>query len=230
MNRSVRFPVPGCYPAGVGTRAADTPSRGRIDKRRAIVAAAFTVFARNGYEQACVRDIAEAAGVAKPTVYNHLADKQSLLREALVVTADEVGTDCAGVIDRLRDPGADLRITLEDTAYRLLRLCGDERSQALRRLTYAQGSRFPELLALVRGRTATRTLDALTDRFGLLALSGRLRITDPAVAGEQFLALLTGPLENRSQQGTRKVPAAQLRDIATAAVRTFLAAYGNGED
>ncbi|MEV0048223.1 TetR/AcrR family transcriptional regulator C-terminal domain-containing protein [Nocardia rhamnosiphila] len=64
----------------------------------------------------------------------------------------------------------------------------------------------------------------------LLALSGKLRTTDPATAAEQFLALLTGPLENRSAHGTRKVPPAELRAIATAAVRTFLAAYGSGAD
>lgn len=83
-------------------------------------------------------------------------------------------------------------------------------------------------MVLVRERTAT--LDAATDRLGLLALSGKLRTTAPATAAEQFLALLTGPLENRSAHGTRKVPPAGLRAIATAVVRTFLAAYGPGTD
>ncbi|WP_328387253.1 TetR/AcrR family transcriptional regulator [Nocardia sp. NBC_00416] len=210
-------------------RTADGPGAGRIDKRRAILDAAFAVFARLGYEQAGVREIADAAGVAKPTVYNHMADKESLLREALLRAADQVGADCLAAVERLRDPGADLGSALENTAQRLLRVCAGDTSHALRRLAAAQSNRLPDLVTLVRERTATRTLDALTDRLGLLALSGRLRITDPAVAAEQFLALLTGPLENRSAQGARKVPRAELGAIAAAAVRTFLAAYGSDD-
>ncbi|GAB2686575.1 TetR/AcrR family transcriptional regulator [Nocardia thraciensis] len=200
-------------------------ARGRIDKRQAILDAAFAVFARQGFEQACVADIAAEAGVAKPTVYNHLSDKHSLLRESLVVVADAVGTDCVAALDRLREPGAGLRATLEDVAYRLLRICNDERSRALRRLGYGQAATQPELIELARERTGVRTLEALADRLARLALSGRVRIEDPAVAAEQFLALLTAPLENRSRMGTRPVRPADLRTIATAAVATFCAAY-----
>ncbi|MGW5387114.1 TetR/AcrR family transcriptional regulator [Nocardia sp. NPDC003963] len=206
------------------------PVTGRIDKRRAILDAAFTVFARLGYEQACVREIAAEAGVAKPTVYNHMTDKESLLREALLAAADRVGAECLTAVEGLRKPGPDLAAALEETARRLLRICAGDTSHALRRLAAAQANRLPDLVGLVRERTATRTLEALTDRLGMLALSGRLRTTDPATAAEQFLALLTGPLENRSAYGTRKVPAAELRAVAAAAVRTFLAAYGTGGD
>ncbi|WP_068025016.1 TetR/AcrR family transcriptional regulator [Nocardia mexicana] len=205
--------------------AAGQTVRGRIDKRQAILDAAFAVFARQGFEQACVADIAAEAGVAKPTVYNHLSDKHSLLRESLVVVADAVGADCVAVLDRLREPGADLRATLEDVAYRLLRICNDERSRALRRLGYGQAATQPELIELARERTGVRTLEALADRLARLALSGRLHTGDPAVAAEQFLALLTAPLENRSRMGTRPVRPAELRTIATAAVATFTAAY-----
>ncbi|MBB5917552.1 AcrR family transcriptional regulator [Nocardia transvalensis] len=205
--------------------AGQTAARGRIDKRQAILDAAFAVFARKGFEQACVQDIATEAGVAKPTVYNHLSDKHSLLRESIAVVADAVGADCVAVLDRLRAPGADLPAALEDVAYRLLRICNDDRSRALRRLAYGQSPTHPELVELARDRTGVRTLDALTDRLARLALAGRLRTDDPATAAEQFLALLTAPLENRSRMGTRTVRTAELRAIATAAVATFTAAY-----
>lgn len=229
VNRSVQNWNGIGYPPSVRARTVEGPGRGRIDKREAILDAAFAVFARRGYEQACVREIADEAGVAKPTVYNHLNDKEDLLRVTLERVAEEVGAECLAVVERLRDPGADLGAALEDTARRLLRICAGDRSHALRRLTMAQANRCPDLVASVRDRTAARTVDALTDRFGLLALSGRLRTTDPAVAAEQFLALLTGPLENRSAHGTRKVGPAELRAVAAAAVHTFLAAYaGDG--
>lgn len=62
-----------------------------------------------------------------------------------------------------------------------------------------------------------------------------IRVREPAGAAsshdvERFLALLTGLLMNRSAHGTRKVPPAELRAIATTAVRMFLAAYGTGAD
>ncbi|WP_431957228.1 TetR/AcrR family transcriptional regulator [Nocardia lijiangensis] len=200
-------------------------ARGRIDKRRAILEAAFTVFARRGYNQACVQEIADAAEVAKPTVYNHLNDKETLFRHAVEAAADTVGTQCLDAIERLRDPGADLPAALTDSARRLLRVCASDHARALRSLTYAQLTTFPDLADTVQERTSRHLADALSDRLARLMLSGRLRTTDPARAAEHFLALLTGPLEARSRLGSRKVSAAELRELADSAVDTFVRAY-----
>ncbi|MER8156682.1 TetR/AcrR family transcriptional regulator [Streptomyces sp. NPDC094472] len=199
--------------------------RGRIDKRQAILDAAFTVFARRGYGQACVQDIANEAGVAKPTVYNHLTDKETLFRHAMEAAADAVMAENLAVVERLREPGDDLRAALEDMAYRMLQVCCGQRSRALRRLTYAQAADFPDLIEIVQGRTAIRLAEALADRLARLSLAGRLRPGDPAQAAEQLLALLTGPMEARSRLGTRKVSAAETRTVARSAVDTFLRAY-----
>jgi hypothetical protein len=58
-----------------------------------------------------------------------------------------------------------------------------------------------------------------------LALAGRLNITDPGVAAEQFGALLTAPLETRSNLGTRTLSAAELAEVTRNAVQTFLHAF-----
>lgn len=199
--------------------------RGRIDKRQAILDAAFTVFAQRGYEQASVRDIASEAGVAKPTVYNHFGDKETLFRCSVEATADAVMAANLEIADRLRTPGGDLGATMADVAYRMLRICCDERSSALRRLSYAQLVHFPDLAADVHQRTSVRLGEALADRFAQLRLSGHLRPCDPAQAAEQFLALLTAPMEARSRLGSRNVPATEVRAVAGAAVETFLRAY-----
>ncbi|MEU8703123.1 TetR/AcrR family transcriptional regulator [Streptomyces sp. NPDC048680] len=205
-----------------------TAPRGRIDKRQAILDAAFAVFARRGYENACVREIAEEAGVAKPTVYNHLRDKENLFRHAIGAAADMVMAENLAVAERLRTPGDDLRAALKDTAYRMLQVCCGERARALRWLTYAQVGGFPDLIETVQERTHGRLGEALADRLARLSLAGRLRPCDPALAAEQLLALLTGPMEARSRLGTRAVPAAETRAVAEAAVDTFLRAYGPG--
>ncbi|WP_433680681.1 TetR/AcrR family transcriptional regulator [Nocardia sp. CA-119907] len=204
-----------------------TAARGRIDKRQAILDVAFTVFARRGYDKACVQEIADEAGVAKPTVYNHLNDKQTLFRQAVLAAADAVSAETLAIIDRLREPGDDLAATLTATARALLAECSNDRARSLRALTYAQLAAFPDLADTVLERTSRRIAEALADRLARLALSGRLRTNDPAQAAEQLLALLTAPLEARSRLGTREVSAAEQRDIADAAVRTFLSAYGS---
>nr|WP_258054665.1 TetR/AcrR family transcriptional regulator [Streptomyces sp. Ru71] len=223
-----------------GTKAAKAPgrtaSRGRIDKREAILGAAFTVFARRGYARACMEEIAEVAGVAKHTVYNHLGDKENLFRSALEATADAVMAENLAVVDLLADEGTgneagqpqagDLRERLEDVAHRLLLQCCDERSWSLRRLLYAEITQFPDLLEVVWGRGASRLKQALADRLARLSLAGRLRPCDPAEAAEQFLALLTAPMEARSRLGTREVPESELHTVGRAAVDTFLQAYG----
>ncbi|MFC9844778.1 TetR/AcrR family transcriptional regulator [Streptomyces sp. NPDC060223] len=199
--------------------------RGRIDKRKAILDAAFAVFARRGYANTCVQEIAEEAGVAKPTVYNHLSDKENLFRHAMEAAADAVSAENLAVVERLRDPGDDLPAALEDASYRLLQVCCGERARALRWLTYSQVGGFPDLIEAVQGRTSQRVAEALADRLARLSLAGRLRTCDPAQAAEQLLALLTGPMEARTRLGTRKASAAETRAVARAAVDTFLRAY-----
>ncbi|MFD8248358.1 TetR/AcrR family transcriptional regulator [Nocardia sp. NPDC059691] len=211
--------------AAVTSQAGQAASRGRIDKRQAILDAAFAVFARRGYAQACVQEIAEAAGVAKPTIYNHLNDKETLFRHTLAAAGDAVLAENLAVVERLRNPGPDLRATLEDLAYRLIRVCCSERSRSLRWLTYGQVAQFPDLIDIVVSRTSDQLADALADRLARLSLSGRLRACDPATAAEQFLALITGPMEGRSRLGTRKVSTTEMRAVATTGVDTFLRAY-----
>ncbi|MBM7086484.1 TetR/AcrR family transcriptional regulator [Micromonospora humidisoli] len=200
--------------------------RGRIDKRKAILDAAFAVFARKGYAQACVNEIAVEAGVAKPTVYNHLTDKVNLFRHAVEAASDALISQNLATIGRLADPGDDIRGTLLAVGSELARLACNEQAQALRRLLYAEAARFPELLDAVPGYGPDRLTEALADRFARLALAGRLRISDPALAAEQFLALITGPLETRSHYGNRSATVQEQQAVTAAAVDTFLLAFG----
>ncbi|CCF61913.1 tetR family transcriptional regulator [Nocardia cyriacigeorgica GUH-2] len=186
---------------------------------------AFEVFARRGYDQACVQEIADEAGVAKPTVYNHLTDKPTLLREAMRAAADTVAAECSAALEPLRDSRSQPGPALGDAAYRLVTVCAGARATALHRLTHAQLVSFPELADEILERVPQQLAEALADRLARYMLDGRLRHADPERAAEQLLALLTGPLERHSRLGTQAVPDPTLRDIADAAVETFLRAY-----
>lgn len=191
--------------------------RGQIERRQAILDGAFTVFARRGYAQACVMEIAREAGVAKPTVYSHLADKESLYREAVEAAADRIGARSAAVVEELRAIGDDdPRGPLTAVARGLLQAYVCEEACAVRQLAGAQ--EFPHLAASVRERTALRLRSALADRLARLVLAGHLRSCDPEPAAENFLALLTGPLQYR--------PDADPDTLAADAVDVFLRAYG----
>ncbi|MER7133105.1 TetR/AcrR family transcriptional regulator [Streptosporangium saharense] len=206
-----------------------TTSRGRIDKRQAILRSAFAVFARLGYAQACVQEIADEAGVAKPTVYNHLSDKATLFRHAVQDAAQTSLRRRLATLEPLVEPGDDLRATLEGVGHELLRLHCDEHSCSLRRLLYAEITRFPDILDVVTESGPHRLTQALADRLARLILAGRLCAADPELAAEQLLALLVGPLEARSRMGTRLLGDDELRELARAAVDTFLQAYALSE-
>lgn len=205
-----------------------TATRGRIDKRAAILDAAFTVFARDGYAQACVRDVAAEAGVAKPTVYNHLRDKESLFRAAVAAVAEDVLVESVAqvatlTVDAVRERG--LAAVLTEIGGRLLVDYTAERSTALRGVLRAELGRFAGLLG---DGGPDRLTEALADRLARLSLAGTLRNGDPVIAAEQFLALLTGPVDVRSMWGTRMVPDHEIDAVVAAAVATFIIAYAPG--
>ncbi|WP_073449909.1 TetR/AcrR family transcriptional regulator [Streptomyces yunnanensis] len=199
--------------------------RGRIDKRHAILDAAFVVFAREGYGKASVDAIADEAGVAKPTLYNHFGGKEDLFREAMAAAAEQATAKSLAVVAGLASDVEDLSGVLADVGYRLLLCHSSDEAWALRRLLYAEISRFPELFDTVWGHGPNQLSEALADRLARLALAGRLRLTDPVRAAEQFVALLTGPLEGRTVLGTRTVSDDELRATVAAAVGTFISAF-----
>lgn len=207
------------------TRPGPAAARGRIDKRAAILDAAFTVFAREGYAQAGMDVIAVEAGVAKATVYNHFGDKETLLRQTFAAESDRALTRNLAAVERLADRGAELRPMLEDFGLSLATCYCDERATALRRLLAAEAGQFPDLLDLVHDTVADRVLQALADRLARLSLAGLLLTPDPVTAAEQFSALLTAPLDKRSRFGSQPVSDQELRSVAGAAVHTFLQAF-----
>src|ERR1700691_3971004 len=59
-------------------------------RRRQLVAVALELFARRGYRATTMDDIAEAAGVTKPLVYQHFSSKRALYLELVNSIAQEL--------------------------------------------------------------------------------------------------------------------------------------------
>ncbi len=80
-----------------------TPSRaGAIDKRRLILDAAVTVFARQGFHHCRVSDVADEAGVAYGLVYHYFDSKEQILNE-LFLERWQVMLDAIAEIDRRQE-------------------------------------------------------------------------------------------------------------------------------
>jgi TetR/AcrR family transcriptional regulator, fatty acid metabolism regulator protein len=86
-------------------RAADNSP----DKRDAILRAATQVFARRGYFQSQVADIARAAGVAAGTVYLYFRSKDDLLVSIFERTMKDTLAEGEAVIAEAADPRERLR-------------------------------------------------------------------------------------------------------------------------
>jgi TetR/AcrR family fatty acid metabolism transcriptional regulator len=79
------------------------------DKREAILRAATKVFARNGYFNAKVADIARAAGVADGTVYLYFKSKEEILHSIFDRSMGEAITEGRRQLDAISDPREKLR-------------------------------------------------------------------------------------------------------------------------
>jgi TetR/AcrR family fatty acid metabolism transcriptional regulator len=83
--------------------------RNAAGKREAILRAATRVFARNGYFNSKVADIASAAGVADGTVYLYFKSKDEILHSIFDQNMAEAIAAARKLIERLRDPREKLR-------------------------------------------------------------------------------------------------------------------------
>lgn len=204
-------------------------SRGRSDKRAAIVEAATALFLRHGYTDTVTEDIAAAAGVSKQTVYNHFGDKQRLFTEIIIgvsATAErfvaEIDAACETVLT-----ADDVEPTLIALGHRQLVAATSPQVVALRRLVIGEATRFPELAAAYYERAPGRVLSATAGLLGHLSERGLLVALDATEAARHFAFLVLGyPLDHGMFHRDGTPPSdTEIRRRTAAAVRVFLAAY-----
>jgi len=89
--------------------ARKTSRNGATGKRESILRAATRVFARNGYFNSKVADIARAAEVADGTVYLYFKSKEEILHSIFDQNMAEAIASGRVLIEKLQDPGEKLR-------------------------------------------------------------------------------------------------------------------------
>jgi TetR/AcrR family transcriptional regulator, fatty acid metabolism regulator protein len=126
------------------------------DKREAILRAAITVFAHNGYFNSKVADIAREAGVADGTVYLYFKSKEEILHSVFDRSVEEALAEAKKKIESFSDP----REKLRQIAYLHLERLGADRDLAVVFQVELRGSTkfmeefsaagFAEYLSLIR--------------------------------------------------------------------------------
>lgn len=209
------------------TQTKPPPEPRSVRKRRAILDAATQVFLSEGFAGASMDAIAAAAGVSKPTVYNHFADKQQLFEQIVSDMVAGITQPFYEQIVNLTEDG-DLAEHLRKPARLLLKAVMQPANLQLRRLVIGEARRFPDLGRAYEQQGPQRAIAAWTTAFKRLAEKGLLRLEDPALAAEHFNWLVVSiPLNHAMLCGDhRPLRRTQLERYADRAVDVFLAAYG----
>lgn len=85
----------------------------RADRRDQIRQAALRVFARKGYRNTVVEDVAEEAGVGKGTIYTYFDRKEKLLGAVFEDLIDEMEAEHARILESDRAPLEKIRGLLQ---------------------------------------------------------------------------------------------------------------------
>jgi AcrR family transcriptional regulator len=161
------------------------PRARRGESREAIVAAAERLFLERGFGSVSMDELAEAAGVARRTLYNQFASKEEIFREMLLRVSRQ--------LEHAFPPGIETRGKVEDVlpliARMILELHENWEYRGFLRMVVADSRQFPwiaeEFAAVMDPQTErlTRYLAHLTDL-------GILDCRNPTLAAHQFMGIL----------------------------------------
>ncbi|MFI5282042.1 MAG: TetR/AcrR family transcriptional regulator [Candidatus Dormibacterales bacterium] len=199
---------------------------GRLASRGSIREAAAAVFLQKGYQGASMDEIAAAAQVSKQTIYTHFANKDELFADLVLGNVERV-EEFVDVMTRTVNEAPDVDNGLRQLARIYIRLVARPEVLRLRRLVLGEVGRFPDLARSYYEQVPGRVLAALTGLFAEMAAGGRLRLTDPALAAQQFAWLTLGDALDRAMfyPIDEAIRDKDLDRLADAAIRVFLASY-----
>ena len=142
--------------AGRAKPANDPQSRAA--RRGAILAAALDRFARQGYGDTRLEDVARAAGVAKGTLYLYFPNKQALFEGLVTSAISPALADAAALLPHFTGTTRALLDLLVDL---LVTRILDRPERAILLLMITEGARFPDLAAFHHREVVAPGLDLL---------------------------------------------------------------------
>jgi len=161
------------------------PKVRRGGSREAIVDAAERLFLERGFGAVSMDELAEAAGVARRTLYNQFASKEEIFREMLL--------NFAGQFEHALPPGIETQGEVEEVlrliAQAILRLHQQPGYLGFMRMVVADSRQFPWI-----ADAFAAVMDPQAERFARyiahLTVLGILDCRNPMLAAHQFLGMI----------------------------------------
>jgi TetR/AcrR family transcriptional repressor of mexJK operon len=192
-------------------------------KRRAILAAARTVFMRDGFGVG-LDVIAAEADVSKVTIYNHFGSKDQLFAEVIGSSLEDALTAAITGAEARLGAGDDLREALVWIVQAWIDGLTTPDVLALRHLMLREMERFPELGLVWREYGPDRARSDLAAAFTRCIDAGRLDIPDLEAAVYQLYSLALYPHLIHATYGTKLAPELSQK-LVTSGVDMFLTYY-----
>ena len=195
----------------------------RWGSREAIVEAAERLFLGRGFGSVSMDELAEAAGVARRTLYNQFASKEEIFREMLLRVSRQ--------LEAAFPPGIETQGDVEDVlcliAQVILDLHKHPEYLGFLRMVVADSRQFPwiaeEFAAVMKPQT-----ERLTHFFADMTAAGTLDCRNPLLAAHQFMGLLNEFSLWPWMMGLERVAVSD-EEIVEESVRLFLQRYRRPE-
>lgn len=187
-----------------------------------ILQAARAHFYAHGFERANLDAIAADAGVSKMTVYSHFASKEGLFEAVIGDRTDGVVAARAGTAppDPLKPQAALMAI-----ATQFMALTRDEKALGQFRTMYAAAGSQPEACAAFHRQGADRLVGELAAYLRAADATGTLKVAQPRVAADLFLAMFLGDGHMRGLLRLAVPSPREDKALLREAVRVFMKAY-----
>jgi TetR/AcrR family transcriptional regulator of autoinduction and epiphytic fitness len=191
----------------------------RGGSREAIVDSAARLFLERGFGAVSMDELAEAAGVARRTLYNQFTSKEEIFREMLI--------SVAGQLEDAFPPGIETQGDVEEVlpaiGRMILELHARPEYLGFLRMVAADSRQFPWI-----AEEFAAVMDPQTERLARylshLTAMGVLDCSNPRLAAHQFMGMLNEFSLWPWMMG-RKSLAIQAEEIVDEAARMFLGHY-----
>ena len=192
-------------------------------KRASVLIGASKVFIEQGYAQATMDRVAEAAGVSKRTVYKHFRSKQELFN----VVVDGIWTRITAWSVEWMDPRGNPREELRAFANEMLEQLLHPEVLPILRMAAAEFMQRPELGREFYERTGSFGLEDLSVYLAQAHAEGCLNVPEPGLAAAQFHALIKDPLLWPQMMGFQARPTEhESSEMVEQGITLFLSLYG----
>jgi AcrR family transcriptional regulator len=207
-------------------RARERGGAGQTERiREMILSAAKTVFLRDGYG-ASLESIAEAAAVARQTVYNQFGSKEQLFTEVVQSVYRRMLAPIF-VVDR---PG-DMISTLTELGRHLMKVSLHPDNLALQRIAMGEYRDTPALMRVVHTLRESHAIPALTeylaDYLRGQMQDGVIDAADPLLSAEAFFGSLIAHVRYRLSIGVAGDTPEQLEARLRLCVEIFARGFGH---